>query len=290
MRWTKCGAVIVICAASLAMIGVTPTGAASRAVHPLLHRNQGPVAPPGYAVVTSAPIANPPQGQSLGAVTCPVGTVVLGGGARSSSTSTAVNISSSFPESKTTWSVTMNNAGSAHSGATFVVYAVCAKRPKQYVIVSGSTFIEPNSLSFQSANCPARSELLGGGADPNSTDLGVNISGEGPNLELVYGGWFVAMGNSGTEQVITTAYAICGQEKAVTYTNVFGGDIAGGQLGVTALCPGTTVPFSGGVVVGGGDPSVANNSSFPVTGGWSGVENNGGTIGYALQAAGVCGS
>src|ERR1700749_349979 len=67
-------------------------------------------APPrGYAVVTSAQFASAPQTHARGFVTCPPHTVPLGGGAFVGSSSTAVNLNTSFPTA-VGWAVDVNNA------------------------------------------------------------------------------------------------------------------------------------------------------------------------------------
>jgi hypothetical protein len=85
----------------------------------------------GVSIVRVAGISNPAGLQAGGAANCPAGTNVIGGGAFSSSGSTAVNINSSYPTRQhasdpepNAWHVDMNNASG--SSATFNVYAVCA--------------------------------------------------------------------------------------------------------------------------------------------------------------------
>ena len=83
---------------------------------------------PGYTRVNSAVISNPPGAQSAGTVSCPSGTVVLGGGAfTSSSTPGQQEINTSYPSSITTWQVFVDNTSAA--SLNFTVYAICGTGP-----------------------------------------------------------------------------------------------------------------------------------------------------------------
>ena len=82
----------------------------------------------GYAVVGSASATANAGTQDFVAVSCPIingiQTSVLGGGEGNSSTSTAFNINSIWPESSTAYGTWVNN-GSA-SAASFQSWAICA--------------------------------------------------------------------------------------------------------------------------------------------------------------------
>jgi hypothetical protein len=72
----------------------------------------------------SSPVANPANTQSRYSVTCPTGSLILGGGGFSSTSSTLVNLNGVWPSSTWTWEVDINNASSV--SATVTVYEICA--------------------------------------------------------------------------------------------------------------------------------------------------------------------
>lgn len=78
---------------------------------------------PGYAEVTGTTTTINPSSQGSATVTCPAGTLVLSGGAFSSSGSTAVNLNSTLPISTTTWQSYEDNATTGTNSLT--AYAVC---------------------------------------------------------------------------------------------------------------------------------------------------------------------
>ena len=89
---------------------------------------QGPPGPVSITYVASAITALPNGTQQDAFADCPAGMVVTGGGALSSSTSTAVSIESSALGTQTgsaidEWGVTMNNTSG--SDTTFFAEAVC---------------------------------------------------------------------------------------------------------------------------------------------------------------------
>jgi hypothetical protein len=87
----------------------------------------------GYAVCTApllgfqfhqAPaVDNPPGAQTLGTISCPAGRINIGGGAVSSSASTAVDMNSSYPVGRA-WDVYENNASA--SDETLTLDVLCA--------------------------------------------------------------------------------------------------------------------------------------------------------------------
>jgi len=65
---------------------------------------------PGYAVVTGTNTLNPPGSRTATQVSCPIGTLPIGGGVFSTSFSLAVNVNTSVP-SGGEWESFENNAG-----------------------------------------------------------------------------------------------------------------------------------------------------------------------------------
>jgi hypothetical protein len=77
----------------------------------------------GYRVVIDSAVDNPPGSQTLASVACPSGTVPLGGGDFSNSSSTSVNLNSTYPTGAGWASYEDNTSG---DDAAVTTYAVCA--------------------------------------------------------------------------------------------------------------------------------------------------------------------
>lgn len=116
-----------------------PTGAAGPTGLQGVIGPQGPVGPTASQIangdgVTRAGTSGNTAGVAVSdTASCPAGTVILGGGARLSSTATfaaginRVNLVESYPASASTWTATMviRTAFAATSNATITAYAVC---------------------------------------------------------------------------------------------------------------------------------------------------------------------
>ncbi len=81
--------------------------------------------PTGYHIEVGKGTTVPPMTQASDTATCPSGTLAVGGGGLSHSSSTAVSVNSTYPDGVTAWRATDNNR-SAYS-TTVVSYAICAK-------------------------------------------------------------------------------------------------------------------------------------------------------------------
>ena len=89
--------------------------------------------PKGYKVITKT-VANPAGPETLATVGCPKNTVVLSGGALSTSQSALADVTSAFPIGQTKFRGTVfNGTGSA---ASLQVYGVCAAKPAGYKIAT----------------------------------------------------------------------------------------------------------------------------------------------------------
>jgi hypothetical protein len=82
------------------------------------------VRPPGYAVVYGPWVATPPRTQTPAFAACPTGTVPIGGGAFSTSSSDLIMLNSSYPYAGG-WQIWEDNATTTASGSVESV-AVCA--------------------------------------------------------------------------------------------------------------------------------------------------------------------
>jgi hypothetical protein len=86
----------------------------------------GPIGPNGIAalkIVKSAPIDLPVGVQKPVSQPCPAGSLVMGGGISTASTSTKVVINASYPDGLTNWRADVSNESLAPT--TFTVYALC---------------------------------------------------------------------------------------------------------------------------------------------------------------------
>ena len=86
----------------------------------------GPIGPNGIAAlktVQSAPIDLPVGVQKQASQPCPAGSVVMGGGISTTSTSSQVVINASYPDSYTKWRADVGN--NSYAPTTFTVYALC---------------------------------------------------------------------------------------------------------------------------------------------------------------------
>ncbi|HEY3734831.1 MAG TPA: hypothetical protein VGL63_13045 [Streptosporangiaceae bacterium] len=120
----------------------------------------------GYTVVSSSFPGTVGDDTASWAVTCPADTKVVGGGAVSNSSSTAVDIDSTVPNQltggHTAWRVAISSSDAMQSD--FQVYAVCRPKPAGYSIQFGSPVLAgPDRETDASVNCPGASVVIGGG-------------------------------------------------------------------------------------------------------------------------------
>lgn len=224
--------------------------------------------PSGYVVVNSGPLASPAGVQAHGSATCPSGKVPFGGGVFISSGSTAANINSSYPTAAG-WNGDVNNASGA--ATTFTVYAVCGKKPKKYVQVTGNVAtVTPGAQTSVTATCSA-GKPLGGGFFSNTTSTAANANSSIPTTN----GWRADANNASGASELVTAYVVCG--KVGNYAQHVGTSVpngAGAQTAAAVLCGGQAVPVGGGGFSSSGSTAVSMNSTYPIAGGWQTYENN----------------
>jgi hypothetical protein len=156
-----------------------------------------------YQIVESSPFANPADTQSSGSVTCPGRTVPLGGGALSQSGSVAVNMNTTIPFGRG-WRTDMNN--NTTPATTFEVFAVCARQPRNYTVVTGTPVTNPGfTQTLATATCPAPTVPLGGGAFSGSSSPAVDLNTTFPSGN----NWDVYEDNTAIGSTSLTAYAVC---------------------------------------------------------------------------------
>jgi len=261
----------------LATLGVTVADASA----PLAK----PKPPAGYRVVISPQLPSPNGSESRGIVSCPTGTVPLGGGAIAQSPSIRANVSSSFPSGRTWVGDVKNGSGTA---TTFQVEVICAKRPKGYRQVESRIVSNPAGTQSKAvATCPSGTMPLGGGGFTSSEGTDANMNGTAPKGRT----WVVRENNEGTTDATIGAVAVCG--KLHGYRVVKGKPfsvIHGLEAGSFASCPAPTVPISGGVFSGSKSVFVNFAGSFPTGHEWDAFVNNSTEGDISSSAVVVCAS
>lgn len=232
--------------------------------------------PKGYTVVNSGLISSPAGTETYGAVLCPPLTVVWGGGVYITGRSLNFNVNSSYPAGSAGWIARVNNA--TFEGAfdtTFTVYAICAKQPRNYAVVS-EAFPNPSGLTSAEVACPGTSKVLGGGSYSNSRSSGgaastVDISSTFPKGKNV---WSVRMASNDIPAQVTV-FAVCGNSKGRT---VYAGSAVTNPLESDTFssvsCPAGQVPSGGGEYSSAAGNGVLLNSTYPDGATWNSYENN----------------
>jgi len=235
----------------------------------------------GYVVVSSGTLSNPNSTQSFGDISCPTGKVAFGGGVIGYSSSVYQDVNSSFPETSagvaTGWAAYVDNF--TGSDSTFSVWAVCAKKPPYYAVVSASF---TNFAGFQnsgSVQCPLnglgkRMKPFGGGGFGSSSGLLQNINTSIPVKSSK--SWRVDMNNAEATDQSATVYAVCGLRAGwAVLTGASVTNFAGSQNFADATCSAGKTAVGGGVFSSSGSTSVNLNSTFPVGSTvWRSFENN----------------
>jgi hypothetical protein len=167
--------------------------------------------PPGYDLVRTD--ATVQSGELVRqSVSCPAGTVVLGGGAQvvgAGSSDFRTDLLESAPDAlsgtATSWTVALLNDGGQQRTIGF--RAVCAEAPSGYQVTSVQHTVQGGGHYRQSAPCPDGTVATGGGVGPASEvalDLYPQIRESGPHP----GGWLAEVLNWVVEQPVAIR-AIC---------------------------------------------------------------------------------
>lgn len=204
---------------------------------------------------------------------CPAGTVVIGGGGSSNSTSTLVAIGSSHPQHPgNDWEMGFDNNSASDSAGT--VYAICANKPKGYRIVHTIQDNPSGQLTSVVATCPRGRKGLGGGGYMGGPATTITLHDSYPSGSKQ---WVIHMGNgSAGDEKLVYSFEVCG-EKVKGLVKVEGSPTsnpAGSQSGANVFCPGAEVPIGGGAQASSSAISVDMNSSYPISNGWHVDENN----------------
>jgi hypothetical protein len=247
--------------------------------------------PAGYTVVNSGWLTAPSGQTTFGGVSCPGSEVPTGGGAITTSRSTAVGINSSYPDGYE-WQVWFANTSG--SSTSFDVYEVCIDEPADYEIVPSRTISQaPMSMATASVRCPNTGTVaVGGGLEQNSLNTAVSINSA---FFLSQGKvWEGTLANGSTKKLKMDVFAICMpppagyliKKKKVTLP-------AGTVTFAQALCP------SGSVSLGGGEDAapaitpyvdITLDSSYPNQSAWGTFEGNGTTSAVTGEVMAACAS
>jgi hypothetical protein len=236
VRMLKVGGIVLAMGLVIASLGEASAKQPPRAIHigPVSVQPNAKVK--GITIVSSGALTAFAGVQTHGAVTCPTGKVPLGGGVAFESSALSVNVNSSYPNAANGWTADANN-GTA-SSTLFYVFAVCAKQPAGYQVV---TSLETNPAGAQTnatATCPQGAKVLGGGGYSSAMSVSVNLNTTAPASPK---SWRADQNNGRSTPADITAYAICAKNVAgwklvtgATATNPAGHDSAS-----SAACPGT---------------------------------------------------
>jgi hypothetical protein len=285
--------IAVVCAALVGIVAATGSTAAALTITPGAAL-PAVAKPAGYKIISKGFTA-PSHAETAGSVACPkikgAQTVPLSGGALINSTSVENGVNSSWPTAKG-WGVRVNNASA--TAVTFSVYAVCAKRLSGYLQQKSASVSNPAGLqSSASVGCPSGKQLLGGGTLSSSRSTLVNLNSSWPGgMTLV---WNVDMDNASSATAAFNVYSVCASLNVVATSYQLAGGTAvpnppDSQTSATAICPGGLSALGGGVVSSSSATDVTVGATFPLTGGWSGDENNAGGGNEFVTAFVLCAS
>jgi hypothetical protein len=161
--------------------------------------------PAGYAIVVDR--SNPtPGGQWHAEATCPGATLVVGGGAYSSSGDafSAVNMNTTVPlPSSRSWRVDMDNGTGA--SATMDNYAICMRSPRYQPVFGPTVVAAAGAHQVATATCPSGTVPAGGGAFANLASTSLNIGSTFPLTQ----GWRSFVNNASTQAAGIRTDVIC---------------------------------------------------------------------------------
>jgi hypothetical protein len=166
-----------------------------------------------YSVHDGALVTIPAGGEGQGLVTCPSGTVSLGGGAHNEGTQTSEAMDASAPYGTTGWRSYMSSSGSGSTEGLAAV--VCATEPTDWAQVASSYVSNPaGEATTVGVNCPTGTKVLGGGPFNSSADPTVTI-GLTTSLSSLKG-WHSAENNSSTAGESVDEWAVCAKAVAAS--------------------------------------------------------------------------
>jgi hypothetical protein len=240
-------------------------------------------APAGYRIVNGPTVNAPPGGFDSGSqLTCPTGTVPLGGGvAGNAFTDMSLNTSGPLPNG---WEARVNNPDSPTGFLALDV--ICAKKPKGYTVAFATADNPPGARSVATATCPANTVVLSGGVLSTSDRVGARVLGAWPVNSTTFR---AAELNATASDERLTAEAVCASKPTgyVVARQAFTEapntlDIGG------ASCPAGKSVLGGGIHITGGDTTAFVHSSVNnQKTGWS-VNVTTGSLPLGLAFSAIC--
>jgi len=172
-----------------------------------------------YEVATSNAITLPAvTGFARDVATCPAGKVVLGGGTQVIGEGTA-NFNTRLQESApgivdaatNVWLVSINNEDAAAHNVR--LFATCATTPYRYQVVETDALIPAGSFARETANCPAGTVVLGGGAQvagEGTADFHTRLQESAPGIaDVATNVWLASVRNEDDVPHTARIFAVC---------------------------------------------------------------------------------
>ena len=161
-----------------------------------------------YSVQAGGEVTIPAGGEAQSIVTCPKGTVSLGGGANVDVTAGEdyQAMDASAPHGTNGWRTYMSSAGS--EGTNGFDRVVCATKPKGWAQVNSTYKSNPaNTATTVHVDCPSGTDVLGGGPFNSSADPEVTIGLTTPLTDLT--AWHSAENNASSTSESVDEWAVC---------------------------------------------------------------------------------
>jgi hypothetical protein len=199
--------------------------------------------------------------------TCPAGTVPQGGGAFVGD-GVHSNLNSTYPDPNgVSWDANVNQSdASGSTGAN--VDLICAQPNTGYTqVASASTANPAGTTTTGTANCPAGTNVLGGGVKPSSQDINVNLNSTYPTSPT---SWQASVANASASAESFTVYVVC-SAPFDAYGIIVGQSTTQGpnsQSRAEADCPAGEETLGGGVSASSSDLNVNISADDPRTNNW----------------------
>jgi hypothetical protein len=159
--------------------------------------------PKGYKVAFAS-ADNPPHADTPATASCPTGTVVLSGGAFSTSDTTANILTSAGPLGPHRFTAFMANTSNVDQQMT--TFAVCGAKPAKYAVVTQSETDMGVDDPALTPVCPTGTSVLGGGLQVVNPGFDIAIAG---SLDEDRHGWFGEAVNQRPGATTFSSQAIC---------------------------------------------------------------------------------
>ena len=217
-----------------------------------------------YEVATSNAITLPAlTGFARDVATCPAGKVVLGGGTQVIGEGSAdfnTRLQESAPGivdvATNVWLVSLNNEDAAAHDVQ--LFATCATTPYRYQVVETDAVIAAGSFARETANCPAGTVVLGGGAQvagEGTADFHTRLQESAPGIvDVATNVWLASVRNEDDVPHTARIFAVCasppsGYEVVTGAITSLG---AGGGFNRDGIqCPAGKAVLGGGAQVAG---------------------------------------